>query len=110
MKVRKGFVSNSSSTSFVIDTTSMPKELLDKIKRMTDRTFDCSRCTGIIYDISEWASEFDGEYDSLAESYSGKKGIVMIRESDEEMGGYFGDYGFCEKDIKPFVLYEFEFH
>ena len=110
MKTRTGFISNSSSTSFVIDIGKMPEDLKNKIFRLTDRSHhDCSRCTGIITDISGWAAQFDGDYDWLVDDYN-KNDNIIIRESDEEMGGSFSDYGFNTKDIKPYVLYEFEFH
>ena len=110
MKIRSGFVSNSSSTSFVIDMTEMPEELKKKIMRMTNRTHDCSRCTGIICNISEWNKELDGFYDYLVEDYGDKSNVIMIRESDEQMGGSFDDYGFNWGDIRPYVLHQFEFH
>lgn len=110
MKIRAGFVSNSSSTSFVLDTTNMPKDLMEKIRKMTSYTYDSSRCTGVIWDIVEWAAQFDDdEYAWLAIDY-GNKSNIMVRESDEAMGGLFSDYKFGIKDIKPFVLLEFEYH
>jgi hypothetical protein len=115
MKQRFGFVSNSSSTSFVIDFGKMSQELKSKIDRMHDRSDDCSRCTGKITDLKEWANMLleDDEEDPdfiKVKSYAKNPDIIMIRESDEGMGGSFIDYCFSYENVKPFVLYEFEFH
>ena len=109
MKVRQGFVSNSSSTSFLINILNIPKELLSKIERLTERSDDVSRCTGKITDIKQWIEELEcDEYD--VKQYIDNDNIIIIRESDEEMGGCFADYGFTMKDIQPYVIKEFEYH
>ena len=115
MKIRLGFVSNSSSASFVIDMNNMLSELKTKILRLTERSHDSTRCTGKIIYLDCWADailsdDYPDENASIVKSYANKPGIIMIRESDEEMGGCFRDYGFSESDIKPYVLYEFEYH
>ncbi|RPI83178.1 MAG: hypothetical protein EHM34_05745 [Nitrosopumilales archaeon] len=115
MKRRNGFVSNSSSTSFVINTAEMPEDLKSMIFRLRDRSDDSSRCTGIITDLKGWADMvYEDDYDDVdgntVRSYAKNPDVVMIRESDEEMGGSFSDYGFCQEDIKKYVIYEFEFH
>jgi len=109
MKVRSGFVSNSSSSSFIINMKEMPEELKSKVMRLTDRSDDLTRCTGIITDIKCWIKELEEDYYNIGK-YIDDPNIVIIRESDEQMGGEFSDYGFGEDDIRPYVIGEFEYH
>ena len=109
MKIRNGFVSNSSSSSFVISLKNMSENLKSKIEKMVDYTNDLTRYTGIVTDISCWCNQ-DYEIGFDLSKYFGNKDIIIVRESDEDMGGNFADYGFSEEDLKPYVLDEFEWH
>ena len=109
MKCRTGFVSNSSSSSFIVDMSNMPKELVSKVMRLTDRSDDLTRCTGIITDLERWIKELEDDYYNISK-YINNPNIVIVRESDEGMGGDFYDYGFCEDDIRPYTIGEFEYH
>jgi hypothetical protein len=109
MKTRNGFVSNSSSSSFIVDLSNIPEELKSKVMRLTDRSDDSTRCTGIITNLKQWIEEIGEDYYNISK-YIDNPNIVIIRESDEQMGGEFDDYGFCEDDIKKYVIGEFEYH
>jgi hypothetical protein len=115
MKIRKGFVSNSSSTAFIINMEKMPQALIDKISSLNDLSFDLSRCTGKITDMNGWLQEITDGYEdhpiaAMVRPHIGNPNVIIIRESDEQMGGYFSDYGFNQKDIDPYVISQFEYH
>ena len=128
MKTRNGFVSNSSSSSFVI---SIPKWMLEaewdknktktlykNIMKMTERSDDLTRCTGRICDIKQWLNLLNdgGEEDCYTFQkivkllYKDDNNIIVVRESDEQMGGSLSDYGITEEDLYPFLIYKFEYH
>jgi hypothetical protein len=108
MKIRNGFVSNSSSSSFVIDMTDMPADLKNQIMKLREKSGDLSRCTGKVTNIKKWVKrheEYSGGYDWLKE-FIEKPNIIIIRESDEDDGFE----GFSSRDIRPYVIKEFEYH
>lgn len=129
MKTRNGFVSNSSSSSFVI---SIPKWMLEaewdenktktlykNIMKMTERSDDLTRCTGRICNIKQWLNLLnDGEEEKdcytfqkiIKLLYKNDNNIIVVRESDEQMGGSLSDYGITEEDLYPFLIYKFEYH
>lgn len=122
MKTRNGFVSNSSSSSFLLDLSyadwaNDEKKLKEKIMKMTDRSNDLTRCTGRISHIKEWLKMVaDGEepyYDFekiLKILIENRKDLIIIRESDEGMGGEFEDYNIKLEEIYPCLVYKFEYH
>lgn len=104
MKIRNGFVSNSSSSSFILDKrTKGVEKLIEKAQKngVIDYT-DLTRRTTVLIgkdDFRRYMSEhygFDyepyGEYDvyhKLVSLYNQlNDNIVFMRESDEGMGGY----------------------
>lgn len=115
MKIRTNFVSNSSSTSFVLDVSKLSKETKNKIDKLTDRSYDLSRSTGQITKIKDWLRMFDTGYeptgaDEIKKLLKKHKEIIIIRESDEEMGGSFENIDLDTKDFEDSILLEFEYH
>jgi hypothetical protein len=115
MKLRQGWISNSSSTSFVVSLSSFSLEDRDRIEQLPDQSDDLSRCTGIISDIDGWLRQFgdgedrfylDGALRGMMERYPD---LAIIRESDEGMCGYLGeDYGLdCVDDH---AMFSFDYH
>jgi len=120
MKVRNGFVSNSSSTSFILKWSKLSKVDKKEIQRLTERSNDLTRCTGYIAksNLENWLSELRGQYIGEWKGYGlfqlieknrvdGKNDLVLIRYSDEEMGGKFNSE--LWKLTKKAIL-EFEYH
>lgn len=60
MKVRNGFVSNSSTTSFCIYGAAITKDIADKIKAAKS-DLDIHRCFDAIYAGIEWCAIGDNE-------------------------------------------------
>jgi|WetSurMetagenome_2_1015567.scaffolds.fasta_scaffold142667_3 hypothetical protein len=110
MKIRSGFVSNSSSSSFVINMENMPEELKNKIMKLKDRSNDLTRCTGKITNIAAWLGELEEDDHCGIKKFIGNPSIIIIKESDEAMGGEFADYEFILEDIEPYVIKKFEYH
>lgn len=123
MKIRHGFVSNSSSTAFVVSPADFSLEQQSCIESMVDYSDELSRCTGRISDIDEWLRYLQQEvgYDDfemdtyfhagrireLMEKYHD---IVILRESDEQAGGEFSDYGLSYDEVEQKALVSFECH
>ncbi len=116
MKVRNSFVSNSSSTSFVVSLSDFSPKDRGRIDRLDDLSGDFSRCTGVIMDIDGYLRMFHAEDWTLPheESIRALMGIhddlVILRESDEQMGGEFSDVGLCYGEIAGKALLSFEYH
>lgn len=100
MKVRTGFVSNSSSSSFILDLRQEGvKELLTKVKAKLPHDLNRLTAMAIGEDATQYAIKWIAETGDITEgSYGnwilewakklGEKNIVFLRESDEGMGGF----------------------
>jgi len=116
MKIRTSFVSNSSSTSFVLDVSKLSEETKNKIDKLVERSDDLTRCTGRVTNIQEWLKMFNPEFympselKTVANLLTKYKELIIIRESDEEMGGSFENINLNKKDFEDSILYEFEYH
>ena len=116
MKSRNGFVSNSSSTSFILDIRQEGVEAL--LKNCKARRGDLfGRCTGIAYgkevnDIIDDIIDFDDYHVEWVEGWIKKIGIeniVYLRESDEDDSQIFDNVKDYNK-LHKLVLDEQEFH
>lgn len=94
MKIRNGFVSNSSSQCFILDyRKDSVKELLTHLSANLPRG---DRCTAIA--IGGEAVDYANSYDMCSSALSdwilrwakqlGENNVVFLRENDEGMGGY----------------------
>ena len=127
MKIRKSFVSNSSSTSFILDARD-PKvqELLPKIKSL-NKAYGLNRRTcGAVGDhavqyAKNWITEYNeccyddgdinlGKWILKWADELGKANVVFVRESDEEMGGSFCEVGLSYLDINELAVDRMEYH
>ena len=109
-KIRLGFVSNSSSSSFILDIRQDGVQKLVNDFHSLDLAEGLSRCTAMavgesaVWYAKEWNKSIrgydkPGEEDSAAGGLGnwilewaeklGNMNVVFLRESDEEMGGYF---------------------
>jgi len=101
MKIRTGFVSNSSSSSFILDIRD--KGVLELVNKMTTKKpCDVNRLTAVAKgkDAVEYAKQWNNDVGEhhLKPTYGdwilewseklGEDNIVFVRESDEGMGGY----------------------
>ena len=109
MRTRVGFVSNSSSSSFILDSRDpRVKKILEDFRNL-DRAEGLSRCTAKA--VNEDAVRYAREWNTDIRSYDkpgqdsaegglgdwilywaaklGQENVVFLRESDEDMGGSF---------------------
>ena len=112
MKTRQGFVSNSSSSSFVLKVKKIPTELMEKINKLTDESNDTNRCTGRIINIKGWlAQQWISEYYKEELEKFADDDHIIVRYSDEQMGGDIeDDYGISINELAKLAEYEFEYH
>jgi hypothetical protein len=116
MKIRTGFVSNSSSSSFLVKTDS---KYFQYIKQNEPdfhykRAHDVGRCTGIyrgedildfIKELRKWTKlNWFKNISSLVKKYK-PENVALVMISDEEMGGCLP-----EPDDKSEILFEMEYH
>ena len=110
MKIRQGFVSNSSSSSFVLRWSDLTGKEKQMVKKMEDQSWSLSRCTGYIPcdTLEDWIGQLDFCQDNSGytiigginlthlvqeNKVDGKNNLIIIRESDEGMSGRLEDYG-----------------
>lgn len=112
MKTRQGFVSNSSSSSFILCTKDLDSNLLERLKGLPDMSDSMGRATGVVWDIETWLGDDHwsdyGLWDIIAKY--GNENLILVRESDEGMNGYFGEYDIDDGEISRLAVYEFEYH
>jgi hypothetical protein len=106
----------------VISLADFTSQQQQKIDRLTERSDDLSRCTGKITDIDAWLKLYKGgeeeeecdcgleEEKAIRELMETHKDLVVLRESDESMGGEFSGYGLDFGEISSKALMEFEYH
>lgn len=118
MKIRDGFVSNSSSTAFILDLRSPGVKEFVEANRDVQKPRGLGRQTSLavgefaieyardwIVGTSEWKG-FAGGLGHWILEWAGKLGenVVFARESDEGMGG------FLNGDPSPLAVAEKEYH
>ena len=113
MKIRKNFVSNSSSTSFLVNLSDLSEKAQAAIDNLTDRSGEWGRSTGKITDVDGWLKMFEEDYGDdfypeVREALKENKDAILVRESDEGMGGDFPEG--LWKEVEEKALVEFEYH
>lgn len=127
MKTRNGFVSNSSSSSYLLfipewDTDG--QNLKNRILSMINYNKNLGRSTGVITDVKLWLDTLNDIFDDEEErEYHGfekilrvimeehaneKQHFILIRESDEDDG--LSEYNISLEEIYPYLVYQFEYH
>jgi hypothetical protein len=99
MKTRHGFVSNSSSSCYILDLcdkrTDKVLKQLDKIPNLTNHRASCSRCTayGLGQDTLDWSAGIDDDeitdfsYTDWINNIANQIGLentLLVRVSDED--------------------------
>lgn len=123
MKIRNGFVSNSSSTAFILDRRKLDAVTIRKIESLPEMDL-LNRCTGSCSDaqnylddrvtaIGYWYENGWDDWNSLVAEYIGKLGnenVILCRESDEGMSGEFEDVGLSYDQIEKLAEAEWDYH
>lgn len=123
MKYRHGFVSNSSSTAFILDRRKLSPDVLHHIESLPDMDLLDRRTGSMTGDaqefidarrgvLSTWSDGWD-DLNSVIAQYIGELGaenVIVVRESDEGMGGYLEDVGLCYSQIAELAEAEVEYH
>ncbi len=68
MKIRQGFVSNSSSSSFIIGKSHLTDEQLEKIKNHMELSKDMGMWDDLASKFDEWCVEDTGDYVKMSTS------------------------------------------
>jgi hypothetical protein len=123
MKFRNGFVSNSSSTAFILDRRKLDASTLQRIRSLPPMDL-LNRCTGFTDDalifLEDRILAIDGWYENGWDCFNlwiqdwiaelGSENVVLCRESDEGMGGEFEDVGLSYHTISKLAESEMEYH
>jgi hypothetical protein len=116
MRYRGFFISNSSSTCFVVPLGSFDKEDRRRIRLLSDLTFETTRCTGRITDVRSYLAMLDSAGCALDDAPRILKlldrypDLVILRESDEGMGGTFQNVGLSPRCLQRKALLTYEYH
>jgi len=121
MKIRNGFVSNSSSSSFILDKRKLTNSTIASIRKLNPadglgRSTAFAEGRDAVGFANEWNTEC-GEYGGglgqwiLDEAKRlGEENIIFVRESDEGMGGNLSDVGLSLARIRSKAEGEMEYH
>lgn len=122
MKIRNGFVSNSSSSSFILDKRNISEEMLEIINGLQEAK-GCGRYTAkaigkkAVQYANDWIVEF-GKYSDEPGSLGpwilewanklGEENVVFVRKSDEDFDNEYSHY--LVRDLRGFAESEMEYH
>lgn len=127
MKIRRSFVSNSSSMSFILDARNPEvQKILPKIKSLNKADgLNRRTCSAVGEHAVQYAKNWITEYDECCYDDGdinlgkwilkwadelGKANVVFVRESDEEMGGSLCEVGLSYLDIDKLAVDSMEYH
>ena len=119
MKYRRGFVSNSSSTAFILDVRKLDNTTLHRVRSLPEMD-TWGRDTGSCSDVQMYIdgrTRMDDDWEDYFTEWLqrwvdelGNDNIILCRESDEGMGGAFEDVGLDYYAIVKLAEDEQEYH